>query len=961
MSVFPTAVLRAGNEIVFRLCDAKGNRKTIREKFKPEIFLPAPEGTPVDVADALALRGEIDPRISTPLTKRVFDNIYDFGNYFRENMDVPGVKLYGSSDPVVQAFTKAFPGDIEPVFSHIRVFNLDIEVVSSYKNSEDEIVRGPFPEPYIEEEKYRVKPFDAELYAEKINKFYRWWSTEFPDSSIPVWTNMNAAYPITSLQLSDRHAGKSIVWALPLKIGRDKFVYDVEDDQIGGLTVDYREFRTEQDMLIDFVKYWAGRSPDCWTGWNIKKFDSPYLAERILKILGEDWLKSLSPIGRYRKRVEKPQKGMPYTTYDFEGCPALDYVELYRKHRLKERSSYSLDHIAHCELEEKKLDYSEYKDLNSMYFLNFEKWIRYGIKDIRLVDKLDTKLEFLNLTFMLAALYHCNYEDTLATVKPWSCLMYHYNYYHGHGGKRVPRIKRVVENDVAYDGAFVHDPVPGLYEDLLSEDLNSLYPHIEQQSNMGPETKVTSAERREILYELCEELGEFKCDFNRNRARIALIDAIRQEREIIEELIAFGPFKFKCLEKRGVSMTPNLQFFINDFMSCYSAITRLMYGKRKAIKGEMLTWEQKEADLKEKDPTSNEYMIAKMMVAAKNTGQMGVKILMNAGYGAIGNRWFKEYYDPDIARAITACGELTNKWVTKYLTEDLRNYADTPNFRYVVYGDTDSIYLCLTPIAKMNGWKELETIEYVEKVDQFERTMIQPWIKGHCEALKDTLGSYEQRMFWGREVICKHGGILQAKKRYALLVDNSEGVQYAHPKLKVTGLESKKSTTPEICVPWLEACYKKAILKDEMGIHKAVKEYREAYYAQPPENVSVASSVANVNKYRAGNTWEPVKKTPYQASSSLLHNRLVEEAGGNTPFIEDGSKIMLVNLTDNPWGRGYIAFQGFWPEELDYVRKYIDYPGLFDKSFIQPLQLLLDAVKMNTKPKVNVFGFFKKG
>ncbi|MGL4353007.1 MAG: DNA polymerase domain-containing protein, partial [Aeromonas popoffii] len=113
------------------------------------------------------------------------------------------------------------------------------------------------------------------------------------------------------------------------------------------------------------------------------------------------------------------------------------------------------------------------------------------------------------------------------------------------------------------------------------------------------------------------------------------------------------------------------------------------------------------------DELIERYKQAKFKVSAKNTGQMGVKILLNAGYGAIGNRWFKEYYDPDIARAITACGELTNKWVTKYLTEDLRNYANTPGFRYVVYGDTDSIYLCLTPIAKMNGWKELETLEYV--------------------------------------------------------------------------------------------------------------------------------------------------------------------------------------------------------------------------------------------------------
>lgn len=959
--MFPTAVIRAGNDIVYRLCDADGNRKTLKERFKPELFVPAPHGTPVSVADAFALRGEPDPRDLTPLVRMEFDNIYDFTNYVKENKDVPGVRLYGMTDPVLQAYTRAFPEEIEPSFKHIRAFNLDIEVVSSFMQHDGTISNGPFPEPIIERPEFRTKAFDDEKYANQITEFYRWWSLTFPDSVIPIWNNMNSAFPIVSLQLSDKNAGKYIVWDLPLPENRGKFKYNPDDPAIGNLEVEVREFTNEQTMLADFVRYWSSRSPDCWTGWNIKKFDAPYLGERLAKILGEDWIKALSPIGRFRRYTEKPEKGMPYQSIEFTGCPALSYDDLYKKHRLKERSSYSLDHIAHVELEEGKLDYSEHQSLNTLWFMDHEKFIRYGIKDIVLVDKLDKKLEFLNLTFMLGALYYCNYGDTLGTVTPWLSLMFHQNYHHGRKGKHVPLIKRVRDNDEAYDGAFVHTPIPGRYEDIISEDLNSLYPHIEQQYNMGPETKVTPQERRDILFELVQELEDLKTsDFTKNRSRLALISAIRDEREIIEELINFGPHTFQTLIRHGVSMTPNLQFFINEFQSCYSTITREKYTKRKSFKNEMLHWEQVEADLKGK---GGDYHEASDRVSAKNTSQMGVKILLNAGYGAIGNRWFKEYYDPHIARAITASGELINKWITKYLSEDLRDYSGAVNHRFVVYGDTDSIYLCLSPIVKANGWDKLETIDYVSSIDKFEREYIQPKISDHCELMAKTMNAFEQRMFWGREVICKHGGIFQAKKRYALLVDNSEGVQYSSPKLKVTGLESKKSTTPELCVPWLENIYKMAIKNDADGIYSSVKEYRETYYGQPPEAISVASSVSNVQKYRNRGTWDPIEKTPYNSSAALLHNKLISETpDARTPMIQDGSKIMLVNLKKpNPLGnRGYLAFQGYWPQELNYVREYIDYPGLFEKSFIAPAQLLLDSVKMTTKRKVNVFSFAKK-
>jgi DNA polymerase elongation subunit (family B) len=502
---FPTGIYRSGNDLVFRLCTQDGKRKKFKHRFQPCLFLPAPPDTPVEVAEHFALRGEPDPRNKTPLVKRQFDNMYEMKQYLDENFDVPGVRLYGSKSPVIQAYSDFFPEDIKPNFKHIRCMNLDIEVVSSFEK-DGMIGFGPFPEPIIEEEQYRSNSFNIDIYSDHVTEFYKWWNVEFPNSVIPIWTNMNAAFPIVSLQLSDKNLNKQIIWGLPLRRNRNKFVYNPKDEEISGLDVEYREFSTEQDMLKDFIKYWASRDPDLWTGWNISQFDAPYLAERVIKILGSDWVNSLSTIGRAYKKLEKPKKGLPYNTWVFDGVPAMPYDDLYRRHRLVERARYSLDFISHIELDEQKLSYAHVKSLNTLWFVEYENFIRYGIKDINLVDKLDAKLGYLNLTYMLAALYKCNYSETLSTVTPWSSLLYSFNA----KKNRYPLLKRHQTFTDSFPGAFVHDPLPGRYLWLLSEDLNSLYPHIFQQYNLGPETIVTESERRDIIYEMIQEVDAFK-------------------------------------------------------------------------------------------------------------------------------------------------------------------------------------------------------------------------------------------------------------------------------------------------------------------------------------------------------------------------------------------------------------------------------------------------------------------
>ncbi len=965
--VFPTAVIKSGNNIIYRLCDSDGKRRIVKEKFKPHLYTLAPVGTPVETADAVALRGlGVDPRVKTPLVRMEFDSIFEFKQYIDETIDVPGAKIYGQEDPVLQAFARAFPRPLKPDFKQVRFMNLDIEVLSSYYDMEGKFVEGVFPEPYIEEEQYRQKKFDAAAYAEKITNFYKWWNVEFPNSKIPLWTNMNAAYPISSLQLEDMQLGKYILWVMVRQKDVGTFKYDVNDDEIGGLDVEVREFRTEQEMLADFIRYWASREPDGWTGWNIDEFDAPYLSERILKILGEQWLNAMSPVGRSYKTLRRPQGKVPYTSYVWMGCPALCYMQLYKKHRLKERKRYSLDYISEVELVEKKVSYEEFGSVSTMYLNDFNLFCRYGVKDTRLVSKLNKKFGYLNLTIMLAAYAKCNYEDTLKTVRPWSSMIFSFNYNPTDPSqpRKVPQIKKRIAKAEAYDGAFVHTPVVGRHKNMLSEDLNSLYPHIEQQYNMGPETIVDNSVRQQIMFELIEELEGVKCDFNRNRARIALVDAISNDREIIDELIAFGPFEFETLTRHNVAMTPNLQFFYRDFPSVYNLITRILYSDRKVFKKEMFVAEQLVVNMKENNQQdTEEFHIQYELMTNGNTNQHGVKILMNSGYGAIGNKDFKEYFDPRIARGITSAGELVNKWVTKFLTEDLREISGDKEYKFVVYGDTDSIYINLTPIVEKFGFTEelLGRKGAVEAIDKYEKEVIQPLIKNHCQLMANLVNAHEQRMVWEREVICLDGGIFQAKKKYALLVDNSEGVHYPHPKLKIVGLSANTSTTPEFCVPWLQKCYELAILGKETELQTKVAEYKQQYFSFKPEEISIASSVSNVSKW-IGSDGAPMKGTPYQAKASILHNKLCSEFGSNLPQITDGSKILIATLKkDNPYNSGYIAFQNFWPREFDEkVLQYIDYAGNFDKAFEKPLQIFLDAVKMSTKRKVNLFGFANK-
>lgn len=256
----------------------------------------------------------------------------------------------------------------------------------------------------------------------------------------------------------------------------------------------YVKCDNELDLLDKFVQVWHSDAwcPDIITGWNIEKFDIPYLYNRIKRILGEKHAKKLSPWNMVNERdiirgksVTRGGKNIADRidrVYDLVGISTLDYMELYKKFSFGNQESYKLDYIASVELGERKVAYEG--SLDDLYRNDYQKFIEYNIQDTFLVEKLEDKLKFIEQVMALAYDAKVNYGDTMTTVKPWDTIIH--NYLLDQGIVIPPKKRNEMTEPLV--GGFVKEPKLGLSKWVVSFDLNSLYPHLIMQYNISPET-----------------------------------------------------------------------------------------------------------------------------------------------------------------------------------------------------------------------------------------------------------------------------------------------------------------------------------------------------------------------------------------------------------------------------------------------------------------------------------------
>jgi len=582
---------------------------------------------------------------------------------------------------------------------------------------------------------------------------------------------------------------------------------------------------------------------------------------------------------------------------------------LYKKFTYTNQESYRLDHIANVELGQKKLDHSEFDTFKDFYSKGWQKFVEYNIIDVELVDRLEDKMKLIELALTMAYDAKVNYADVFFQVRMWDTIIY--NYLKSRDIVIPP--KERTDKDAKYAGAYVKEPIPGKYDYVVNFDLNSLYPHLIMQYNISPETLM---EQRH--------------------------PSVTVEKILNKEL-DFSEYSDYAVCANGAMYRKDVRGFLPELME-------KMYNERVIFKKKMIEAKKQY----EKTPTN---ALVKEIARCNNV-QMAKKISLNSAYGAIGNQYFR-YFKLANAEAITLSGQVSIRWIEEKINKYLNKILKTNDVDYVIASDTDSIYLNMGPLVEtVYKGREKTTESIVSFLDKVAQVELEKYIESCYQELADYVNAYAQKMQMKRENIADRG-IWTAKKRYILNVWDSEGVRYDQPKLKMMGIEAVKSSTPAPCRQMIKDGLKIMMSGTEEEVIEYIDNCRTAFKKLPPEQIAFPRTASDVRKYRSHSDIY-VKGTPIHVRGALLFNHYIKEKNLTNKYslIGNGEKIKFIYLKKpNIIQENIISFIQDFPTELG-LDKYIDYELQFEKSFVEPLKAILDAIGWNVEKTVNLDLFF---
>lgn len=678
--------------------------------------------------------------------------------------------------------------------------------------------------------------------------------------------------------------------------------------------VKYIAFDNEADMLKGFIDLWSSVDLDIITGWNLNLFDIPYLVVRINRILGEEEVKRLSPYNRIDVREEFIM-GKEYPLINLNGITILDYMDVYKKFGYRILESYSLNYVSYAELGERKLNYSEYSSLAELYEKDPQKFTDYNIKDTNLVYRLEEKLGLLQLVMIMAYTAKMNYIDCFSSVRSWDVLIHNFLY---NKGKVVPSYLSDTQKLRQIAGGYVKEPILGLHEWVVSYDATSLYPHVAIQYNISPE----------------KYLGKYKKIFTTDE----LLNGALEDKELRTHLKENNC----CISGASVLFKQDSPGFIPQLMES-------LFAKRKEYKKKMIECDRKihDANLSDDEKQKASYDKSKF-----NSLQMAFKILLNSGYGSLSNQYFRWYQD-DLAESITLSGQLSIRWAEKTVNDMLNNYLKKDEKKdFVAAIDTDSVYVNFSELVK-----GLETQKAVNTLENISKNVITPLFNKNFKTLMNLTNCKRQLIDMKREIIGDRA-VWTGKKHYIINYWDKEGVRNSEPELKIMGIESIKSSTPEVCRDKINEAIKIMMRGTENQLQSFVKNFRNEFNSLTFDAIAFPRGCNNIKEYTEGNTYK--KGTPAHVKAAIMFNNMLNKHPEvRAQPIQSGQKIKWAYLKmPNPIQDTCIGAPDYLPPEFE-LEQFIDKDIMFEKAFLQPVKSIADYLGWRVEKKPTLNKFFK--
>ena len=671
-------------------------------------------------------------------------------------------------------------------------------------------------------------------------------------------------------------------------------------------------FRDERDLLEKYLELYEMINPSIVTGWNIDYFDTPYLYNRIKRLLGERQANRLSPIGEcfwspYRQR------------FFMAGVSYLDYISLYKNYNYGELPNYRLDTIGTIELGKGKIEYQG--NLDQLFRDDIEKFIEYNLVDVEIVVELDKKLQFIDLCRGICHAGHVPYEDFVYSSKYLEGALLTYLRRRNLVAPNKPsdrreRMEALKERgDDKFIGAYVKDPIVGKYDWVYDLDLTSLYPSIIMTLNISPESKV----------------GKIN-NWDANKFIKGEVDTYT----IGDDTITKENLR-KYLDDSKFSVSSNGVLYRTDSVGCIPGILDLWFQQRVEYKNEM----------KKYGKAGN-----KAKYAFFHKRQLVQKILLNSLYGVLGLPAFR-FYDIDNAEAVTTTGQTV-----------IKSTADMGNIKYNkelgekdldsnIYIDTDSVFFSAVPLMdkRYPNWKEQDQDTIAGYVNVIAEEM-QDYLNDFYNILSKKIFNVDKdkhRLEIKKEYVAK-AGLWIAKKRYAQWIISDNGVPV--DKLDVKGLDVKRSSFPKAFQEIMSDVLISILRgQTEEEITEKVLNFKKSMTELDIKNIAKNSAVKNLTKYMPKgkrNLFSVGKGTPAHVKAAIMYNDALKHF--NAPFkhepMRDGDKIKWVYLKENPLGLDGLGFFGYNdPKDINnFLETYTDHNKIFERELRKKLQDFYDAI-----------------